>query len=135
MSKFHLFLAVLVFCVGFSVHADLKGGTGKGTVISNPSGINCGTICSAVYPGGTIVTLTALADQGSTFTGWSGACTGTGDCVVNMNQAQNVIATFALKPVSPVGLYDGIYQWGSGYFLSVHQLGGGALVGTMYWMY
>ena len=48
-----------------------------------------------------------------------------------MTQAQSVSATFALVAA---GLYDGIYQWDTGYFLSLHQMGGGALVGTIYWV-
>ncbi len=67
---------------------------GQGTVTSNPSGINCGTACEASYEGGTEVTLTASASQGSQFTGWSGACTGSGTCQVTMSQARQVTATF-----------------------------------------
>ena len=55
-----------------------KGGTGSGTVTSSPAGINCGSTCSATYNSGTSVTLTAAAASGSTFGGWSGACSGTG---------------------------------------------------------
>ena len=36
---------------------------------------------------------------GSTFAGWSGACSGTGTCVVTMSAAQSVTATFTLDPV------------------------------------
>ncbi len=71
-----------------------KAGTGSGTVISKPAGINCGATCSASYANGTMVTLKATAASGSTFAGWSGACSGTGNCTVTMNQAQSVTATF-----------------------------------------
>jgi uncharacterized repeat protein (TIGR02543 family) len=71
-----------------------KNGTGRGTVGSTPAGITCGSKCSASFTNGTTVTLTAFPVMGSTFTGWSGACTGTGSCVVPMNQAKNVTATF-----------------------------------------
>ncbi|MDQ3781806.1 MAG: InlB B-repeat-containing protein, partial [Actinomycetota bacterium] len=71
-----------------------KTGTGSGTVTSNPAGVNCGTDCSQTYVSGTEVTLTAVAAAGSTFTGWSGACAGTGSCVVTMDAARAVIATF-----------------------------------------
>ena len=54
-----------------------KAGTGSGTVTSSPSGINCGTTCSASFALNTSVTLTAAPASGSTFGGWSGACTGT----------------------------------------------------------
>ncbi|MDP4028816.1 MAG: choice-of-anchor D domain-containing protein [Gallionella sp.] len=72
-----------------------------GTVVSNPSGVNCGSTCSATYASGTSVTLTATPVAGSTFSGWGGACTGTGSCVVNMNATQSVTATFALSVTPP----------------------------------
>jgi hypothetical protein len=56
--------------------------------------INCGSTCSASYASGTSVTLTAIAASGSTFAGWSGACTGTATCTVSMNAARTVTATF-----------------------------------------
>jgi hypothetical protein len=49
-------------------------GTGSGTVVSNPAGINCGATCSASFPSGTAVTLTATPASGSTFSGFTGAC-------------------------------------------------------------
>ncbi len=69
-------------------------GTGSGTVTSAPGGINCGATCSAFYASGTMVTLTATPTGGSSFAGWSGACSGTGDCTVAMNSTTNVTATF-----------------------------------------
>jgi len=78
-------------------HFDLtvtKTGSGIGSVTSSPSGINCGAVCSASYDSGAVVTLTATPDGTSTFTGWSGACTGTGSCTVTMSAAQSVTATF-----------------------------------------
>jgi List-Bact-rpt repeat protein/phosphoesterase family protein/concanavalin A-like lectin/glucanase superfamily protein len=76
-----------------------KQGTGTGTVTSNIGGINCGATCSATYNSGTAVTLTATPAAGSTFAGWSGACTGTQTCTVTMNAAQSVTATFTLQSV------------------------------------
>jgi hypothetical protein len=68
---------------------------GNGTVTSSPAGINCGGTCSAGYAQGAQVTLTATAASGDSFTGWSGGgCSGTGSCVVTMNTATNVSATF-----------------------------------------
>jgi endoglucanase len=70
-------------------------GTGTGTVTSSPAGISCGTTCTASYANNTSVTLTAAAASGSTFAGWSGACTNaTGTCTVSMTAARNVSATF-----------------------------------------
>ncbi len=78
-----------------------KTGTGTGTVTSSPSGINCGTACSASFASGTAVTLTATAASGSTFSGWSGACTGTGTCSVTLSQAQNVTASLTANITVP----------------------------------
>jgi hypothetical protein len=77
--------------------AVVKSGTGAGTVSSSPAGINCGAACSASFNAGTSVTLTAAPATDSNFTGWSGACSGTGNCVVLIDAAKNVTATFALK--------------------------------------
>jgi len=56
-----------------------KSGTGAGTVISSPEGINCGSTCQIAYAGGSSVTLTANPSSGSTFIGWSGGgCSGQG---------------------------------------------------------
>jgi predicted outer membrane repeat protein len=75
-----------------------QDGTGTGTVTSSPTGIDCGSDCSESYIYNTAVTLTATADTGSTFTSWSGACTGsTPVCDVTMNQAAAVTATFTLN--------------------------------------
>src|SRR5262245_28456017 len=74
-----------------------KAGTGTGTVTSSPAGINCAPTCTtqnASFANGTSVTLTATAAAGSTFAGWSGACTGTAGCTVSMTQARSVTATF-----------------------------------------
>jgi len=75
-------------------------GTGAGTV--DADGISCatgstGADCTENYADGTVVTITASADSGSTFSGWSGACTNTsGDCLETMTEAQSVTATFTL---------------------------------------
>jgi alpha-tubulin suppressor-like RCC1 family protein/subtilase family serine protease len=73
----------------------LKNGTGNGTVTSVPTGIDCGIDCDEAYSSGVIVTLTAVPDAMSLFAGWSGACSGTGDCVVTMNSDISVTATFS----------------------------------------
>lgn len=71
-----------------------RSGTGSGAITSDPAGINCGTDCSATFVDGTSVTLTATPAAGSTFTGWTGACTGTGTCTVTLAAAATVGAQF-----------------------------------------
>jgi hypothetical protein len=67
-----------------------KSGTGTGTVTTSPSGTS--------FTAGTVVTLTATTNANSTFTGWSGACSGTSaTCQVTMNASKSVVATFTLK--------------------------------------
>lgn len=61
--------------------------TGNGTVVASPPGPS--------YSAGTVVTLTATPDAGYTFSGWSGACTGTGTCSVTVSSNASVSATFA----------------------------------------
>ncbi len=72
-------------------------GSGAGTVTSDVGGIDCGSACTASVEHGTTVTLTATPASSSSFTGWTGACTGTGPCVVTMSQARSGAATFTLK--------------------------------------
>lgn len=76
--------------------------SGSGTVTSTPTGIACSSAnaeCSAPFATGMNVTLTATADAGSTFTGWSGGvCSGTSTtCQVTMDGDKTVTATFILK--------------------------------------
>jgi hypothetical protein len=68
--------------------------TGSGMVTSSPAGIQCGATCSANFAANSPVTLTARPAAGWEFTGWAGACSGTGTCVVTMTAAQNVAAAF-----------------------------------------
>jgi hypothetical protein len=67
---------------------------GSGSVASSPSGISCGNACQASYASGSSVQLTAAAAAGSEFVSWQGACNGSDACNINMNQNQQVTATF-----------------------------------------
>jgi VCBS repeat-containing protein len=83
-----------------------KSGTGTGTVTSNPAGIACGATCSAGFNQGTSVTLTATPGAGAVFSGWSGACTGSGTCIVSMTVARSVNAAFAQANQAPSAVPD-----------------------------
>ena len=74
-----------------------KSGTGTGTVTSSTGVINCGSTCSASITTGTSITLSATPNIGSSFAGWTGACSGTGTCTVTMDTAKSVTAAFS-KP-------------------------------------
>ena len=72
-----------------------KQGPGTGTVTSDPVGIACGATCSASYHGGVKVTLSAVADPGSSFGGWSDPTCGlTPTCDVTVGGDVSVSATF-----------------------------------------
>ncbi len=75
-----------------------RAGSGTGTISSNPAGIYCGGTCSAVFTSGTVVSLTATSASGSVFSGWGGACSGSGTCSVTMDAAKNITATFDAVP-------------------------------------
>jgi ELWxxDGT repeat protein len=85
-----------------------KTGTSTGSVSSSPSGIDCGTICSANFPGGATVTLyasvppiTMATTQATTFSGWSGGgCSGTGICDVTLNTDTVIGAAFNLSDLT-----------------------------------
>src|SRR5437764_13501591 len=72
-----------------------EAGGGTGTVASNPPGINCPTTCSATFQPASHVTASANPDPRFTFTGWTGAWTGTGSCDVTANSRGSVTAPFA----------------------------------------
>ncbi|MDK9716645.1 MAG: hypothetical protein OEL57_01910 [Trichlorobacter sp.] len=76
---------------------------GGGSVNSNPAGIACvsGT-CSADYASGTSVTLAPTADISSLFSGWSGDCSGSGNCTVSMTVDRSATASFSLLPKARV---------------------------------
>ena len=81
----------------------LKSGSGAlaGTVTSTNSSISCGETCFEIHPAGTVVTLSASATGGTTFSGWSGGgCSGTGTCTVTLSAATTVTAAFDGPPVS-----------------------------------
>ena len=74
-----------------------RAGGGTGTV-SGPGGIACGNACSAQFEPGDSVTLTTAIDASSWLAGWSGDCSGTGDCTVLMDGDRSVTATINPRP-------------------------------------
>ena len=107
----------------------IKAGGGSGAVTSLPSGITCGLDCTEAYLHGTVVTLTAVPSSSSFFSGWSGACTGLTACMITMDAARTVIATFSRwQPAQLVetddtgnAYYPQIAMDGSGVAITVWQ--------------
>ena len=71
-------------------------GTGTGTITG--TGISCPGDCTQTYADGTAVTLSANPTGGSSFSGWSGDCTGTGPCNLTMNANKAVSGSFSAAP-------------------------------------
>lgn len=59
------------------------------------TGIYCGEVCSYDFQIGSTVTLYVVLAEGTTFTGWSGACTGTSECVITITGPVTVTATYS----------------------------------------
>lgn len=84
-------------------------GTASGTVATAggaPAPIACsitnghpaGT-CAEAYYNVASIELVATPAPGASFAGWSGACTGTGSCIVSMTEDRSLVASFATAGV------------------------------------
>jgi hypothetical protein len=73
-------------------------GSGRGVVSSLPAGIACSSAnqdaCTGQFASTVEVVLQAAPQTGSRFAGWSGACSGTGACVLAMDASRSVAARF-----------------------------------------
>ena len=106
---------VLAACGSTSeVPAPVDGGTGNtgttqvnlristsGNGVVRGAGADCRVSCTAQYAKGSQIHLVAVADASSSFTGWGGACNGTGGCDLTLDADRDVSATFAAVPPPP----------------------------------
>lgn len=82
-----------------------KLGSGKGTVTSSPSGIDCGDFCTESYGSGVSVTLTATPENGSIFSGWTGCDTvSEKTCTVEMTEDKRVTTAFEFDTKAMPGI-------------------------------
>ncbi|GIK43650.1 MAG: hypothetical protein BroJett011_74830 [Chloroflexota bacterium] len=97
-----------------------KTGAGSGTITSSGAAyINCGADCTESFAPNDSASVTLVATPGaySVFSGWSGDCSSTGNCIVTMSASRNVTATFTLEPsqisgaVPPDGEYGDPYDF------------------------
>ncbi len=80
--------------------------SGDGTVTSRPAGIDCPGSCKKSFPVGSRVMLSARAEKGSRFDGWSGDCSGRGTCSLSVEKGTSVTATFTARS-APTQCEDG----------------------------
>jgi hypothetical protein len=86
------------FDVDYADLAVTMAGGGVGRVVSTPIGIDCPGDCQDKYAVTETVTLGAQPAVGSVFAGWSGACTGTGACTLDMDLGPHTVtATFQME--------------------------------------
>ncbi len=90
---------VLITCnpTTFFTLTVVKTGTGTDTVLSDPAGISCGSVCSFSFPYGRPVNLTAIPTYDEFLVGWGGDCSGAGACQLVMDSDKTVTATFAIR--------------------------------------
>jgi hypothetical protein len=81
------------FAMG-NYHKFVVALNGVGFVNSSDHSIVCPGSCGGLFADGTTLTLTAEAAVGFQFTGWSGACSGIGTCVVSVTGDVSVGANF-----------------------------------------
>jgi hypothetical protein len=91
------YMTASVVCFNGPVITLDFAGKGLGTVSSSPVGLGCATNCSASFPTGTTVTLTAVAAVGSTFGGWAGCSTVSGTTCVIDNLSNNITVTVSFN--------------------------------------
>jgi hypothetical protein len=104
---FGMLIPLLIFLGGYAARSAMDSGSvthtatvrnegnGRGSVVSIPTGIRCGTQCKAKFRNRTMLSLVATASPGSVFAGWSGGgCSGTGACSVTMGSDRSVTARF-----------------------------------------
>ena len=114
------FLALAVACGGQersgNPNSDNTGGSpnvtltitvsGQGSVTAPAQSIVCAATCAQRLAVGTAVRFVATPAAGMQFTGWSGACTGTGSCLIVLGSDVSVAAQFAsvvvADPFDPV---------------------------------
>lgn len=76
----------------------IVGGPNGSVAFSPPDSKLCnpGGVCTGSYSNGTVVTITETPGSGSSFVGWTGACTNsTPTCIVTMNDNVSVTALFS----------------------------------------
>src|SRR4051812_33753443 len=109
-------LAVLVGCgsSGTDAGSGSKGSprwtitvTVAGAGAVSGAGLSgCRGSCTFIADDGAAIELTAAPDPGTAFSGWSGACSGTGSCAFKAAGDAQAMATFAPVAPPPVGKHN-----------------------------
>lgn len=79
-----------------NLSVNVTAGSADGSVVSSPSGINCGSTCAAAFQTGSTVAVTASGLNGHNFLGWTSGCTSVSGntCSVKLNTDVVVSGSF-----------------------------------------
>ena len=128
--RFLLYVFVLLFASSVGARPPQCTLSASPAILSGESSILT-AICSP--------TATSFEWSGGTCTGMIGSICMVAPLVTTVYSVFGINADGASTAVSKAVFvawpYNGIYQWGSGYFLSVHRIGGDTIIGTIYWVY
>jgi hypothetical protein len=104
-------IVTMTFALANSALSVAVSGAGHGTVSSIPAAISCGspaptspalTACVSNFAKGTLVTLTGVPGENTTFGGWTGCGSVSGlTCTVTMTSSQAVSVNFLSTPAGP----------------------------------
>jgi hypothetical protein len=76
----------------------VQSGMGNGSVIDNLGAFSCNGSCATPVRYGTVVSMSAIPDEYSFFSGWSGDCpTSSGKCDLTVNTDKVINATFGIN--------------------------------------
>ena len=103
----------------------VRAGIGDGLVSADSGAINCGASCADNYDAGSTVILTAVAEEDSTFTGWSAPCAEEAVCEVVLTADTTITANFTRR-----NTLDGSLPVGGDVSVSAAGGGGNAWVFT-----
>jgi hypothetical protein len=108
MSRRILVVVVLAFFAMPAAHAAAVKTFSLALTVNGPGEVECeveGVVelfCEPEYAENTAITLIPVPESGAEFSGWSGDCSGTGNCELTMDQNREATATFEeITPPEP----------------------------------
>jgi hypothetical protein len=82
-----------------AVTVRLTGKASGSVRLTAPTAADCSQGCSLELDDGAVATLIAAPSAGTRFSGWRGACSGTGSCTTTIDTAKTVTAVFVAAAV------------------------------------
>ena len=94
-------------------------GNGNGYVASSPAGVACSQAkCTTNFDNGTNVALSAIAFSGAAFVEWSGACSGTEQCEVEIEPTTQIVTATFNADAQQTNLQSGSAPYSSTFYFT-----------------